>query len=127
MENTSDLKKKGLKSSIWNFLSLLVNQLRNFVVTLVLARLLTPVDFGLIGMAMVLNSILDFFVDFGFSSAIIRKNEVTNVELSTVFWWNLIFGGICSLLVFLCAPVFAWFYEMPQLASIVHVTSLSFL
>lgn len=126
MENTSDLKKKGLKSSIWNFLSLLVNQLRNFVVTLVLARLLTPVDFGLIGMAMVLNSILDFFVDFGFSSAIIRKNEVTNVELSTVFWWNLIFGGICSLLVFLCAPVFAWFYEMPQLASIVHVTSLSF-
>ena len=76
MKNISELKNKGLKSSAWNFLNLLTNQLRNFIVTLILARLLTPADFGLVSMAMVLNAILDFFVDFGFSSAIIRKEKI---------------------------------------------------
>lgn len=127
MENISELKNKGLKSSAWNFLNLLTNQLRNFIVTLVLARLLTPADFGLVSMAMVLNSILDFFVDFGFSSAIIRKKQISETETSTVFWLNIIIGGICSLLVFCCAPLFSWFYEMPQLESVVRVTSWSFL
>lgn len=127
MENVSELKKKGLKSSAWNFLNLLVNQFRNFIVTLVLARLLTPADFGLVGMAMVLNAILDYFVDFGFSSAIIRKDKIEEAETSTVFWLNLMIGGVCTILVFSCAPVFSWFYEMPQLVDVVHVTSLSFL
>lgn len=126
MENISELKKKGLKSSAWNFLNLLTNQLRNFIVTLILARLLTPADFGLVSMAMVLNAILDFFVDFGFSSAIIRKDKITEVEISTVFWLNIAIGGICTLLVFSCAPVFAWFYEMPKLENVVRVTSWSF-
>lgn len=127
MENISELKNKGLKSSAWNFLNLLANQLRNFIVTLILARLLTPADFGLVSMAMVLNSILDFFVDFGFSSAIIRKEQISETETSTGFWLNIIIGGICSLLVFCCAPLFSWFYEMPQLEIVVRVTSWSFL
>lgn len=66
MENISELKTKGLKSSAWNFLNLIVNQVRNFIVTLVLARLLTPADFGLVSMAMVLNAILDFLRRFWF-------------------------------------------------------------
>lgn len=127
MENISELKKKGLKSSAWNFCNLLVNQVRNFIVSLVLARLLTPADFGLVSMSMVLNAILDYFVDFGFSSAIIRKKEINESETSTIFWLNLMIGGICTILVFSCAPVFSWFYEMPQLEKVVHVTSWSFL
>lgn len=127
MENISELKKKGLKSSAWNFCNLLVNQVRNFIVSLVLARLLTPADFGLVSMSMVLNAILDYFVDFGFSSAIIRKKEINESETSTIFWLNLMIGGICTILVFSCAPVFSWFYEMPQLEKVVHVTSCSFL
>lgn len=127
MENISKLKNEGLKSSAWNFLNLLTNQLRNFIVTLILARLLTPADFGLVSMSMVLNAILDFFVDFGFSSAIIRKDKITEVETSTVFWFNIGIGGLCTLLVFLCAPAFAWFYEMPKLESVVRVTSWSFI
>ena len=106
MKNISELKNKGLKSSAWNFLNLLTNQLRNFIVTLILARLLTPADFGLVSMAMVLNAILDFFVDFGFSSAIIRKEKITEVETSTVFWLNIGIGGICTLLTFFMRPCF---------------------
>lgn len=127
MTNISELKTKGLKAASWNFFNMMVNQLRNFIVSLVLARLLTPADFGLVSMAMVLNSILDFLVDFGFSSAVIRRKEVNSVELSTIFWINIIVGAACSLLVFGCAPVFAWFYEMPYLKNIVYITSLSFI
>lgn len=127
MEDISELKKKGLKNSAWNFLNLLINQVRNFIVTLVLARLLTPADFGVVGMAMVLNAILDYFVDFGFSSAIIRKDTIKESETSTVFWLNIMIGGTCTILVFSCAPVFSWFYKMPQLEDVVHITSWSFL
>lgn len=127
MDNISELKTKGLKSSAWNFLNLLVNQVRNFIVSLVLARLLTPEDFGLISMAMVLNTILDYFVDFGFSSAIIRKKEINATETSTIFWLNIMIGGACTILVFSCAPILAWFYKMPQIKDVIHVTSLSFL
>lgn len=126
MENISELKNKGLKSSAWNFFNLLANQVRNFIVTLILARLLTPADFGIVGMAMGLNSVLDFLADFGFSSAVVRKDQVTQTEVSTVFWFNVIIGGFCSLLVFSVAPLLAWFYEMPDLEHVVWVTSCSF-
>ncbi len=126
MINISDVKTKGIKGSIWNFFNLMVNQFRSFIVTLVLARLLVPADFGLVSMAMVLNSILDFLADFGFSSALIRKDKITDIETSTVFWINVIMGAICSLVVFLSAPLFALFYNMPQLKSIIYVTSTSF-
>lgn len=127
MQNVSDLKTKGIKGSIWNFLSMSINQLRNFIVSLVLARLLTPTDFGLVSMAMVLNTILDTFADFGFSNAIMRKKDVSEIEKSTVFWINISIGALCTLLVLSCAPIFAWFYDEPQLRNIVSVTSLSFI
>lgn len=63
MSDISVLKKEGLKGSAWNFLNMAVNQTRNFIVSLVLARLLMPSDFGLISMALVLNTILDSIVD----------------------------------------------------------------
>lgn len=126
MANVSELKTKGLKAASWNFFNMMINQLRNFIVTLVLARLLTPADFGLVSMAMVLNSILDFLVDFGFSSAVIRKKIVSIVETSTIFWINIMVGASCTLLVFCSASGFAWFYEMSALTNIVYITSFSF-
>ena len=127
MTDVSELKKESIKGSAWNFLNMIVNQLRTFIVSLVLARLLTPSDFGLVSMAMVFNSILDMLVDFGFSSAIIRKKEISEVETSTVFWLNILIGLGCTVLVYGTAPLISWFYEMPQLNSIIHVTSWSFL
>lgn len=127
MANVSEIKTKGLKAASWNFLNMMVNQLRNFIVSLVLARLLTPSDFGLVSMAMVLNSILDFLVDFGFSSAVVRNKTISIVQTSTIFWLNIILGCVCSVLVFGSAPILARFYEMPALQCIVYVTSWSFL
>lgn len=100
MSDISVLKKEGLKGSAWNFLNMAVNQTRNFIVSLVLARLLVPSDFGLISMALVLNTILDSIVDFGLGNAVIRKEKITETELSTVFWINILLGGFCTLTVF---------------------------
>lgn len=127
MPSISELKSKGLKGSVWNLLSMSINQIRNFIVTLVLARLLTPTDFGLVSMAMVLNTILDTFADFGFSNAIIRKKNISETETSTVFWINISIGAICTFIVFISAPIFALFYDEPRLSKIVFVTSFSFL
>lgn len=127
MSDISVLKKEGLKGSAWNFLNMAVNQTRNFIVSLVLARLLMPSDFGLISMALVLNTILDSIVDFGLGNAVIRKEKITETELSTVFWINILLGGFCTLTVFLSAPLFEYFFEMPQLGNIVRITSFSFL
>lgn len=115
-----------MKGSFWDFLNIVVNQLRNFIVSLVLARLLSPTDFGLISMALVLNAILEIVIEFGLSSAIIREKEVTSEQLSTVFFLNIGIGLISTLIVFFIAPGFSWFFEMPQLTSIVRVTSWAF-
>ena len=127
MVNVSEIKSRGLKGSIWNFLNMMVNQLKTFIVSLILARLLMPADFGLVSMALILNSILDFLVDFGFSSAIIQKETIDNKEVSTVLWLNLLIGGCCSIIALCCAPLIAWFYEMSQLKSLINVTAWSFL
>ena len=60
------IKDKGLKSSAWNWLSIMINQLRNFIVSLILARLLEPEDFGLLGMSLAFAGFIEVFVDFGF-------------------------------------------------------------
>lgn len=106
---------------------MIIGQLRSFIVSLILARLLDPADFGLIGMAMVFNAILDAFVDFGFSNAIIRKEKPTEIEKSTVFYLNVIIGAICTTIVFFIAPLVAQFFDMPRLTNVVRVTSFSFL
>ena len=126
MSDVSELKREGIKGSLWNFLTMAVNQIRNFIVSLILARLLLPSDFGLISMAMVLNIVLDTFADFGLSNAIIRKSSISETETSTIFWLNILMGGGCTILVFISAPLFAQYFEMPQLAGVVRVTSLSF-
>lgn len=127
MVNVSEIKSKGLKGSMWNFFNMMVNQLKTFIVSLILARLLIPADFGLVSMALILNSVLDFLVDFGFSSAIIRKEAIDDREISTVFWLNLLIGAGCSIIALFCAPLLAWFYEMPQLRNLINVTAWSFL
>ena len=114
MSDISVLKKEGLKGSAWNFLNMAVNQTRNFIVSLVLARLLMPSDFGLISMALVLNTILDSIVDFGLGNAVIRKEKITETELSTVFWINILLGGYCTWTVYLSAALTEYFYQMPQ-------------
>lgn len=122
-----ELKKSGLKAGVWNFSTTIINQLRNFIVSLVLARLLDPSDFGLIAMATASVGILESFVDIGFGESIIRQKTISQLQLSTVFFINLILGISISIAVFCLAPIIANFLGTPEVSDILKVISLSFI
>lgn len=86
-----------------------------------------PEDFGLLGMAMVFASLTDSFVDFGFGNAVIQKQRVNRVQLSTVFWINMLMALVLGILMYVSAPLIASYFEMPKLEPITRLMSLTFL
>lgn len=94
---------------------------------MVLARLLTPKDFGLVGMVTAFTGVLTLFRDFGLSSAAIQRSTVTEEQLSTLFWINLLVGAILAVLAVALAPFIAVFYHEPRLIGITDVLALGFL
>lgn len=95
-----------------------------FVANLVLARLLSPDDFGCVGLLMIFISLSQIFVDGGFGSALIQKKEPTQEDYSTIFYWNLMLATVLYLILFFLAPVIARFYEIPILKEILRVQGL---
>jgi O-antigen/teichoic acid export membrane protein len=93
---------------------------------MVLARLLDPRDFGLVGMVTAVTGILDLFRDFGLSTASVQRAEVTEEQYSTLFWVNLLVGGVLSVFALALAPILGAFYHQPQLFWITSVVALSF-
>lgn len=93
----------------------------------VLARLLSPSDFGLVAMVAAITEIFYLFKDLGLSYATIQERRINHDQISTLFWVNAAFGFAVTLLVMLLAPAIAWFYHEPQLKLITAVSSLNFL
>jgi teichuronic acid exporter len=121
------LKTSTINAASWNFSNMLVGQVRTFIVSTILARLLMPEDFGLLGMAMVFASLTDSFVDFGFGNAVIQKQEVNKLQLSTVFWINMLMALVLGVIMYFSAPLVAVYFEMPKLEPITKLMSLTFL
>jgi PST family polysaccharide transporter len=94
--------------------------------TIVLARLLTPADFGMIAMVTAVIRFADLFKDLGLSMATIQKSEINHDQISTLFWINIIFSLMISLLTTAMSPIIAWFYNQPQLISITIALSVVF-
>lgn len=117
-------KNQTIKSVIWNFIDLVINQLLSIVVQIFLARLLFPSDFGLIGIVVVIITVAQVIVDGGFSNALIRDLETTEVEYSTVFFFNLFVSLILYGILFLTAPLISDFYLEPKLSLIIRVISI---
>lgn len=118
------LTNKTLRGAIWTFLEKLGTQGVGFVVTLVLARLLTPGDYGVIGLLTVFMCLSHMFVDSGFGAALIRQKERRDEDYSTVFWYNLAVACGLYLLLFFAAPFVARFYRMELLSPILRVLGL---
>lgn len=96
----------------------------NFVSGIILARLLTPFDYGCIGMLSIFMVLADAFIDGGFGSALIQKKRPTQEDYSTIFWWNLGMAGVMYTILFLCAPAISRFYETPILCNVLRVQGL---
>ena len=95
--------------------------------TMVLARLLTPHDFGLVAMVMTVTGFLRIFKDAGLSTATVQRDEITHGQVSNLFWINAALSGAITLIVAACAPLIAWFYREPMLVGITLVLSITFL
>ena len=94
---------------------------------MVLARLLGPKDFGLVGMVTAFTGILTLFRDFGLSSAAIQRTHVSDEQISTLFWINIFVGMLLGLLAVVGAPIIAAFYHEPRLVGVTAVLALGFL
>ncbi len=113
----------GLK---WTLAAQVMSQGARFLISVLLARLLAPVDFGLLAMTAVFTGFADLFSDFGFSSALIQRKEIEDRHYSSVFWLNLGLGILLAGLAVAAAPLVSRFYHEPRLASIMMVISISF-
>lgn len=125
-ENQKDenLKSKTKKGLIWSALGNVVNQGMRFILGLILARLLNPDAFGVIGMLTIFICVISIFIDCGFSQALIAKQDRTKVDFSTEFWFNVVVGLVGYLILFVISPFVADFYNMEILSPVLRVLGL---
>lgn len=120
----SDLKTKSYRGAFWSGVDAVGERLVRFVIGVILARLLLPEQFGLIGMLAIFIGIMQALLDSGFSAALIQKDKLTEVDTSSVFYFNVGFSIILAALLYLSAPWIAEFYGVAILASITRAMSL---
>ncbi|MGB0652289.1 MAG: MOP flippase family protein [Thermoplasmatota archaeon] len=121
------LRAKAQQSLRWNLTGSIGKQVVNLAMMVVLARLLTPHEFGLVAMILVFQSFAVLFGELGFGAAIIQRKELEDRHLSSVFWLNVGIGALLALIFFVGAPALAWFYDEPSLTALTRLTCLSFL
>lgn len=118
------LKQKTVSGLLWSFIDQFANLGITFIAGIILARLLSPREFGLIGMITVFIAVSESFINSGFSSALIRKKDCTDTDFSTVFYFNLVAGILFFIILFFSAPAIAGFFNEPQLEAIVQVLGI---
>lgn len=120
-----ELKDKAISGVKWNAIGRFSTQGVNFIIGLILARLLSPSDYGVVGMVGIFFAIAQTFIDSGFGSALIRKNDCTDTDYSTAFYFNVIVGLVCCILLWIASPFIADFFNTPILKDLVKVMSLN--
>ena len=116
---------KVFSNFIWRFAERCGAQLVTFIVSIVLARILTPSDYGTIALVTVFTTILQVFIDSGLSTALIQKKDADDLDFSSVFYFNFVLCIILYLIMFVSAPFIADFYKDSSLVSIVRVIGLT--
>lgn len=118
------LKDKTVKGTFWSAADAFLGQGVTFVVGIVLARILSPEEYGLIGIVTIFTTILLGFVDCGFSNSLIRKQEVSEDDYFTLFILNMVTSVVMFLLLFFASPAIANYFERPQLVALLRVMGI---
>ena len=121
------LKEKTAKGLFWGGLSNGVQQLLNLIFGIFLARLLTPADYGMVGMLAIFSLIAATLQESGFTAALANKKEVSHRDYNAVFWFSVLTGCTLYLLLFFASPLIASFYEIPELTPLARYSFLGFL
>jgi len=128
MSESKEVKKGGaLRSVVWTSLAKGVSQALTLITTIILARILSANDFGLMAMAIVYMGLVDNIIDFGFLSAIIQRKAIDKDLLSSCFWFLAVMAVLLWSITFIASPVIAGFFEEEQLISIIGALSVVFL
>ena len=106
---------------VWTALQKYSTMFIQFISGIILARLLTPYDYGCIGMLSIFMVLAEAFIDGGFGSALIQRKQPTQEDYSTIFWWNLGMAGLMYAILFASAPAISRFYNIPLLCNVLRV------
>lgn len=122
---SESLGHKVSTGAIWASIDKFGSMGLQFTVNLILARILSPVDFGMIGMLAIFIAVSQTLIDSGFASALIQKKNPTQTDFSTIFYWNIAFSSLLYLVLYISSPLIARFYSMPMLAEVLRVIALN--
>ncbi|MDQ3254147.1 MAG: lipopolysaccharide biosynthesis protein [Acidobacteriota bacterium] len=122
----TDLKGRSIRSSAVTLVSQGCKFFLQIGMTVVLARLLTPEDYGLFGVAFAVTTFFALFKDLGLSLSTVQSAEINHEQISTLFWINAALGCTLALLVALVTPLISWFYGEPRLASVMLAMAAGF-
>lgn len=119
-----NLRNKAVSGFIWSFVEGFTSKSITFIIGLVLARMLSPKEFGLIGMLTIFISISSVFIHSGFSQALIRKKSCSEIDFSTVFYFNLAISMVLYAILFFTADLISQFYDQPILIDLIRVLGI---
>ncbi len=120
----SSLKEKVLSGLVWTFGERIAAQGISFVLSVILARILMPTEYGIIAMVMVFINIANVFTNGGFGEALIQKQDADEKDFSTMFFCTLAVSSVVYVLLFLLAPFIAKFYREPEIAGVLRILAL---
>lgn len=121
------LRKKTIQGVVWSSIERFSLQSIQFIINIIMARLLLPSDYGMIGMLAIFLQLSQTFVDCGFTNALVQRKERTETDFSTVFYCNVLIAVVLYAILFFSAPLIAGFYNLPQLTEVTRVISLNFI
>lgn len=116
--------KKIGSNVVWRFLEKIGASGVSFIVSIILARILDPTDYGTVALVTVIITVLNVFINSGMGTALIQKKNADELDFSTVFFFNIVMCTVLYFLMFFSAPLIASYYEIPELVKIVRVISL---
>ncbi|MBL6444754.1 lipopolysaccharide biosynthesis protein [Fulvivirga sp. 29W222] len=122
----SSLRNKTSKALAWDLVGNYGGQATSFIISIFLARLLSPEDFGLVGMSMVFIAILRVFADMGFASALVQNRDNSSLTYSSIFFLNIFIGLLFTVILFLAAPLIGDFYDNGTVTRLVKLLSIVF-
>lgn len=120
---SESIKGRAVRGIVWSSIDKFSVQGIQFFLMLILARLLAPSDYGMMSILAIFLTISQSIIDGGFVSALIRKKDRSDIDLSTVFYFNIVIGLVLTLALYLAAPLIGSFYNMPRLIPITRVVS----
>ena len=121
-----NLKQRTIKGLSWSVFSQAGRQVSQFIITAILARMLSPKDFGLLAMATIFVNFATIFGEMGISSALIQKQDTHNRHYYSAFWINVVVGVVLTLIFIVASPLIVWFYKKPELQPILIIISINF-